>query len=85
MGEEPKYPLYPLYPLWLGDKEVQKLTGMTMPSAQMRVLDTMGYTYRMRPNGTFIVPVIGNIIPTPNPTGGQETEYKMDFSSLEKA
>ena len=67
--------------LWLSDREVRELTGMSMPSAQMRVLDQLGYTYRMRSDNSFIVPVFGNFITDQLPTKQDDT-YKLDFSSL---
>ena len=67
--------------LWLSDQEVQELTGMKLPSAQMRVLDHIGLTYLLRPDNTFIVPVFGNFISDQLPTK-QDDKYKLDFSSL---
>ena len=67
--------------LWLSDQEVQELTGMIKPKSQMRVLDQLGYTYRLRSNNSFIVPVFGNFISDQLPTTKDE-KYELDFSSL---
>jgi len=67
--------------LWLSDQEVQELTGMIQPKAQMRVLDHIGLTYLLRPDNSFIVPVFGNLISDQLPTK-QDEKYKLDFSSL---
>ncbi len=67
--------------LWLSDDEVRQLTRMSIPSAQMRVLDQLGYTYRMRADNSFIVPVFGNFISDQLPTK-QDEKYELDFSSL---
>ena len=67
--------------LWLSEKEVRELTGMKMPSAQMRVLDELGYTYRMRSDNSFIVPIFGNFINDQIPTK-QDDKYELDFSSI---
>ena len=67
--------------LWLSEEEVQELTGMKLPKSQMRVLDQLGYTYRMRADNSFIVPVFGNFINDQLPTK-QDDKYKLDFSSL---
>ena len=67
--------------LWLSDQEVQELTGMKLPSAQMRVLDHIGLTYLLRPDNTFIVPVFGNFISDQLPVK-QDEKYKLDFSGL---
>ena len=66
---------------WLSDQEVQELTGMIMPSHQMRVLDQLGYTYRLRSDNSFIVPIFGNFISDQLPTKKDE-KYELDFSSL---
>ena len=67
--------------LWLSDQEVQELTGMIKPKSQMRVLDQLGYSYRLRSNNSFIVPIFGNFISDQIPTK-QDDKYKLDFSSL---
>ena len=67
--------------LWLSDQEVQELTGMKLPKKQMQVLDHLGYTYRLRSDNNFIVPIFGNFISDQIPTK-QEEKYKLDFSSL---
>ena len=67
--------------LWLSDQEVQELTGMKLPKQQMQVLDHLGYTYRLRSDNNFIVPIFGNFISDQIPTK-QEEKYKLDFSSL---
>lgn len=67
--------------LWLSEDEVRELTGMQKPKSQMRVLDTLGYTYRMRSDNSFIVPVFGNFISDQIPAK-QDTKHEMDFSSL---
>lgn len=67
--------------LWLSDEQVRELTGMQQPKSQMRVLDTLGYKYKMRSDNSFIVPVFGNFISDQIPTK-QDTKHEMDFSSL---
>ena len=70
--------------LWLSEDEVRELTGMQKPKSQMRVLDTLGYRYRERGDGTFIVPIYNNIID--QLPQKQHAEYPMDFSCInEKA
>jgi hypothetical protein len=64
---------------WLTDAEVSALTRKQRPAAQRRVLDAMGYTYRLRPDGTFIVPV-DQFLPTDGAQGN--TEFNLDFSGL---
>lgn len=41
---------------WLTEQQVQELTNRVRPSAQLRVLAAMGYSVRLRPDGTFVVP-----------------------------
>ena len=67
--------------LWLSDEEVRELTKRDQPKSQMRVLDTLGYTYRMRSDNSFIVPVYGNFISDQIPAK-QDIKHEMDFSSL---
>ena len=47
----------------------------------MRVLDQLGYTYRLRSDKSFIVPVFGNFISDELPTK-QNDKYELDFSTL---
>ena len=47
----------------------------------MRVLDQLGYTYRLRSDKSFIVPVFGNFISDELPTK-QDEKYELDFSTL---
>ena len=67
--------------LWLSDQEVQELTRKIKPTSQMRVLDQLGYTYRLRSDKSFIVPVFGNFISDELPTK-QNDKYELDFSTL---
>lgn len=60
---------------WLSTAEVIELTGAKSRSKQLKVLEHLGYSYRTRPDGTFIVPVEQFTIP-------KIKEYAMDFSTL---
>ncbi len=40
---------------WLTDVELREATRRTRPSAQARVLATLGVPYRRRPDGTLLV------------------------------
>ena len=60
---------------WLSTNEVIELTGAKSRSKQLKVLEHLGYSYRVRPDGTFIVPV-------EQFTVQKQTEYAMDFSAL---
>jgi hypothetical protein len=64
---------------WLTEEEVRELTKKVKPSYQMSVLKEMGYTIRLRPDGTFVVPT--------DQFKTQETEkpskeFELDFSAL---
>tara|TARA_R110000803_G_scaffold30623_1_gene68949 strand:- start:1353 stop:1556 length:204 start_codon:yes stop_codon:yes gene_type:complete len=64
-----------LFKFWLSSKDVEELTGAKSRSKQMKVLDFMGYSYRIRPDGSFVVPVEQFQEP-------KRKEYTMDFASL---
>jgi len=64
-----------LVKFWLSANDVQELTGAKSRSKQLKVLDFMGYSYRIRPDGSFVVPVEQFHEPKPK-------EYKMDFAAL---
>ena len=64
-----------LVKFWLSSPEVEELTLAKSRSKQMKVLDYMGYSYRIRPDGSFVVPVEQFHEPKPK-------EYKMDFAAL---
>ena len=64
-----------LVKFWLSANDVQELTGVKSRSKQLKVLDFMGYSYRIRPDGSFVVPVEQFHEPKPK-------EYKMDFAAL---
>ena len=66
---------------WLSDDEVSELTKRTKPSAQRKVLDAMGYRYRQRPDGSFIVPT-SQFMNDQNRI--QSKNISLDFSSLGK-
>jgi len=51
------------------------LTAAKSRSKQLKVLDFMGYSYRIRPDGSFVVPVEQFQEP-------QLKAYTMDFASL---
>jgi hypothetical protein len=68
-----------LVKFWLSPNEVTELTGAKSRSKQLKVLDFMGYSYRVRPDGSFVVPV--------EQFSEQQSykplkEYKLDFSAL---
>ena len=47
---------YKTMKLWLSEQEVIELTKKKTRPAQLRVLKSMGYSVRMRPDNSFIVP-----------------------------
>jgi hypothetical protein len=64
---------------WLSSIQVLELTGAKTRSKQIKVLDFMGYNYRVRPDGSFVVPS--------DQFSEQQSykplkEYKLDFSAL---
>jgi|TARA_B110000285_G_scaffold199395_1_gene232537 hypothetical protein len=68
-----------LVKFWLSPNEVTELTGAKSRSKQLKVLDFMGYSYRVRPDGSFVVPV--------EQFSEQQSykplkEYKLDFAAL---
>ena len=65
---------------WLTDEQVRDLTGKVRPSAQLRVLDAMGYSVKMRPDGTFVVPT--DQFQPPAESSAQNNTYTLDFSEL---
>ena len=60
---------------WLSTLEVIELTGAKSRAKQLKVLEHLGYSYRVRPDGTFIVPVEQFTMP-------KQKEYAMDFNAL---
>ena len=64
-----------LIKFWLSTTEVIELTGAKSRAKQLKVLEHLGYSYRVRPDGTFIVPVEQFTVP-------KQKEYTMDFSAL---
>ena len=60
---------------WLSTTEVIELTGAKSRAKQLKVLEHLGYSYRVRPDGTFIVPV-------EQFTMTKQKEYVMDFNAL---
>jgi len=60
---------------WLSTTEVIELTGAKSRAKQLKVLEHLGYSYRVRPDGTFIVPV-------EQFTMTKQKEYAMDFNAL---
>jgi len=65
---------------WLSSIQVLELTGAKTQSKQKRVLDFMGYSYRVRPDGSLVVPSDQ----FSESTQGYKPlkEYKMDFAAL---
>jgi hypothetical protein len=64
-----------LFKFWLSPNEVTELTGAKSRSKQLKVLDFMGYQVRIRPDGSFIVPIEQFQEP-------QQKSYTMDFAAL---
>ena len=64
-----------LVKFWLSSREVEELTLAKSRTKQMKVLDYMGYSYRIRPDGSFVVPVEQFQEP-------QKKSYTMDFASI---
>tara|TARA_B100000795_G_scaffold167419_1_gene126013 strand:+ start:1780 stop:1980 length:201 start_codon:yes stop_codon:yes gene_type:complete len=64
-----------LVKFWLSANDVEELTAAKSRSKQLKVLDFMGYSYRIRPDGSFVVPVEQFQEP-------QQKSYTMDFASL---
>jgi len=64
-----------LVKFWLSANDVEELTAAKSRSKQLKVLDFMGYSYRIRPDGSFVVPVEQFQEP-------QLKAYTMDFASL---
>lgn len=62
---------------WLSEQEVAELTGKVRPSAQLRVLEKMGYAVVHRPDGTFVVPVDQFLS---SGTTDNQKEWTLDFS-----
>ena len=66
--------------LWLTEEEVVTLTRRTQPTAQLRQLESLGYTVRFRADGTFIVPTDQFHAQL----SAVQKEYKLDFSNMGK-
>lgn len=65
---------------WLTDEQVRALTKKRSRPAQLRVLRELGYSYRVRPDGSFIVPTDQFAAP-----GERAATYRLDFSGLGNA
>jgi hypothetical protein len=67
--------------LWLSPLEIEELTGAKTKSKQAKVLTFLGYTYRVRPDASIVVP-------TEQFLGSEARlatkDYKMDFAALDK-
>ena len=64
-----------LFKFWLSANDVEELTAAKSRSKQIKVLDCMGYTYRIRPDGSFVVPVEQFQEP-------RQKSYTMDLKSI---
>ena len=70
-------------PINLTAEELREITGKVKPSAQVRVLRTLGFTVKLRPDGRPLMSrahfeaLMGGL-----PSSTKAQEYEPDFSTL---